>query len=59
MRSEPDFITELRFRINTLEERVVRGGRLSQNDNLMLKACKDIVDISTPAVSVESDVSDE
>jgi hypothetical protein len=59
MRSEPDFITELRFRINTLEERVVRGGRLSQNDNLMLKAWKDIVDISIPVVSVESDVSDE
>ena len=59
MRSEPDFISELRFRINTLEERVVRGGKLSQNDNLMLKAWKDIVDISIPVVSVESDVSDE
>jgi hypothetical protein len=57
--SAPDFIAELRFRINTMEDRVLQGGRLTMSEEEALTVWKEIVQVSEVSTSVESENEDE
>jgi hypothetical protein len=53
--SAPDYITELRFRINTLEDRMLQGGTLTLHEEEALTAWKEVLLVSETGTTAEID----